>query len=251
MNIEKLKTLLEEQDIDLKYFDEIDSTNLEAKRLVNAEQLNRPLAIVANAQTAGYGRNGRSFYSPKQVGMYLTLVLPAGTDEFNPGKITTALAVLAVEVIRDITKVQAQIKWVNDLYLNEHKVGGILTELDNEHLIIGMGLNLEPANYPTEIAERVGALSAQNGVQVEELISQLTTRWLQQMQHPVDLMERYQKYSNLLQKKVVLAVGQQEVAGIVTGFGTSGEIILESDQGQQAFHSGEVIKVLKVEGLEL
>ncbi|HIZ54784.1 MAG TPA: biotin--[acetyl-CoA-carboxylase] ligase [Firmicutes bacterium] len=124
--------------------------------------------IIANAQTAGRGRLGRSFYSPSDTGIYMSLLLrPATLQPSQAVKLTTMAAVAACEAIEGLSEEKAWIKWVNDIYMNGKKVSGILTEgslsLENgsmDYIILGIGFNLYPPKdgFPEELNPIAGAI---------------------------------------------------------------------------------------------
>ena len=122
---------------------------------------------MAGKQTAGRGRRGRSFYSPEEAGLYLSVILkPRGS--LKESLLLTAEAAVAVyKAVLRTTGISLGIKWVNDLYYNEKKVCGILTEAvidfesgDIDFAVVGIGLNLYEAEggYPSEIRNVAGAL---------------------------------------------------------------------------------------------
>ncbi len=167
---EQVEHFLSEQRIPLTvtYYDTIDSTNEEAKRLAAKSLEDR--ILIANHQTAGKGRKGRSFHSPSGTGLYITLLLH---PNMALSKLTGVTAITAVAAAKAVDKVvfdgvdTCKIKWVNDLFLNERKVSGILTEVyssmedeSESYLIIGIGFNVyEPkAGFPKEIKKIAGAL---------------------------------------------------------------------------------------------
>ncbi len=124
--------------------------------------------ILANAQTEGRGRLGRAFYSPEDTGIYMSLLLRP--RKFSPSqcvKLTTMAAVAACEAIEQASSGQAWIKWVNDIYMNEKKVSGILTEaslgLENgslDYVALGIGINayLPKDGFPPAIQDVAGAV---------------------------------------------------------------------------------------------
>lgn len=124
--------------------------------------------ILANSQTGGKGRQGRSFYSPADTGIYMSILLrPSGLSPEQAVKITTMAAVAMCEAIEEASGKQAQIKWVNDIYVEGKKVCGILTEasvsMENncmESLVLGVGLNVyAPAEgFPQELRQIAGAV---------------------------------------------------------------------------------------------
>ena len=111
-------------------FDDIDSTNDEAKRMLEQETVDDGMYLIANHQTAGRGRQGHSFYSPADTGLYVSMVR-TDHDVLHPAtlsKLTLAAAVATAEAIEEAVGVSPKIKWVNDLYYRDRKVCGILTE---------------------------------------------------------------------------------------------------------------------------
>ena len=99
-------------------FEEIDSTNNEAKRLILKDNLNKKI-IIANSQYAGRGRSGKSFYSPKDTGVYISFIINPADVCFNIGLITTLACVAVSKAITKVSGIVPKIKWVNDLYVNE------------------------------------------------------------------------------------------------------------------------------------
>ncbi|MFR6449008.1 MAG: biotin--[acetyl-CoA-carboxylase] ligase, partial [Peptoniphilus grossensis] len=139
------------KDIDIVIYDEIDSTNTEAKRRLYSSDVKDFTVIVADMQKGGRGRTGKSFTSPKGSGVYFSIILhPKDSYDFSYFDLTTVKAAVAVaEGIRESTGKQAEIKWVNDLFLKGKKICGILSELDADFesrsvksVIVGIGINV-------------------------------------------------------------------------------------------------------------
>lgn len=152
-------------------YDEIDSTNLEAKRRCE-QAVNSPAShtdsvhsldgtvIVANCQTAGRGRLGRSFFSPAGSGLYLSIIYSPKENITTPAVLTASAAVSVCRAIASVYNLQPQIKWVNDIFLRGKKICGILTEgVTNfetgtiDYAIIGIGINVLPGSFPPEVAD--------------------------------------------------------------------------------------------------
>lgn len=138
-------------------FDKIDSTNNYGKKL---DVGSTPHLIVASEQTAGRGRLGRNFYSPAEKGIYMSLVFEPDFDLDKSLFVTTIAAVAACKAIEDASGLRPRIKWVNDIYLNGKKLAGILTEAESnfesgkiQKIIVGVGINCFPCDYPEEIRE--------------------------------------------------------------------------------------------------
>ncbi len=133
----------------------IDSTNNEAKRLLPLSA--GDLLLIAEEQTAGRGRQGKTFYSPAGTGIYFSLVLRSGKALTDTVGITSAAAVAVCRAIEALTDKHPQIKWVNDIYLDGKKIAGILCEAVTDGtqsataVIIGIGINLTTQEFPADV----------------------------------------------------------------------------------------------------
>ncbi|MCD7871975.1 MAG: biotin--[acetyl-CoA-carboxylase] ligase, partial [Clostridiales bacterium] len=133
--------------IDVLYYPSVDSTNSCAKSIAAGGD-SRTLLITADEQTAGRGRQGKSFYSPPKTGIYMTLVIHPDLPLQNAVTATTAASVAVCRAVEKLTRLKPEIKWVNDVYLNGNKICGILTEAVSDFeagivtsVIIGIGMN--------------------------------------------------------------------------------------------------------------
>lgn len=162
----------------LYIYDILDSTNLRARQIAlegDSPSKGRPAfgndpgrihgtAVIAAQQTAGRGRLGRSFFSPKE-GLYLSVIIKPDFDLSASVLVTVAAAAAVAEAIDDVCGAETEIKWVNDVYLDGKKVCGILTEgiTDFEtggidHLVIGIGVNTSLRGFPEELLSVAGAV---------------------------------------------------------------------------------------------
>jgi biotin-[acetyl-CoA-carboxylase] ligase BirA-like protein len=134
---------------EILHFDSLDSTNEEAKRLLNSGMLSSPFIIHAKAQTAGKGTQGRKWISPEGAGLYFSIVHPFENNHSIPVTplLTIAAGIACAKAIEELTQLKIQLKPINDLYLESRKLGGILTEsmISNGQcrgLITGIGINI-------------------------------------------------------------------------------------------------------------
>lgn len=150
----------------IRVFPCLPSTNQEAKRMA-LESAEQGSAVLAEEQSAGRGRLGRSFFSPRGNGLYMSVILRPKADVSNAVLITTAAAVGVCRAIDMVTGRHPQIKWVNDLYLNEKKICGILTEAVTnfetgviESVVVGIGINFKgsQSTLPEELRHKAGFL---------------------------------------------------------------------------------------------
>lgn len=147
-------------------FKSIDSTNEAAKReaLNGAEEGS---VWIAEEQTAGKGRKGRSFYSPPKTGIYMSLLLRPSFPPMTASLLTSVAATAVAVSLENILGVKTGIKWVNDVFLDGKKISGTLTEsamsVENnglDYVIIGSGVNIEPPEegFPSELKSIAGSV---------------------------------------------------------------------------------------------
>ncbi|MBP3383991.1 MAG: biotin--[acetyl-CoA-carboxylase] ligase [Firmicutes bacterium] len=151
-----------DRDIPLYIFDTIDSTNTYAKMLA-AEGAEHGTTVIALQQTGGRGRLGRSFHAPPGTGIYMSIVLKTESDFSKALMATTAASVAVCRAVSAVCSAEAQIKWVNDIYLDGKKVCGILTEAITENglpkaLVVGIGINCSTIGFPEELLDIAGAI---------------------------------------------------------------------------------------------
>ena len=233
--------------------DEIDSTNEEAKRRIK-DGVKEDFVLVARKQTAGKGRKGRSFYSPKDTGIYLTYTHFTDEAAENVLKVTVATSVIAAKTIKETLNIDCGIKWVNDLYLNGKKVSGTLCEYifkgtyenDKNAVIVGIGINLSTEDFPEEISEKAGSLISDNkdNTVYDDIVIGIANG-LNSFFESCDLnayLPLYKELSIVLGKEVELSDASGVFdSGRVTDFDENGAIILENKNGEKkVFDSGEI-----------
>ena len=170
-------------------FDTLDSTNTKAKEIARRNAVSGTL-IIADTQTAGRGRLGRSFSSPSGTGVYMSILLK---PDLNPRQISqsTIIAALATaKALSEIPGINPLIKWPNDILINGKKVVGILTELSDNNLIIGIGINVNTESFPDDINNTATSLFLQQGKLldrfniIEEVIKNLSHYYFAFLDNP-------------------------------------------------------------------
>lgn len=199
----------------------VDSTNQEAKRLA-AAGAPHGTCVVANRQTAGKGRRGRSFCSPPDSGIYLSMVLRPALTSAEAVLVTAAAAVEVSRAILEVCGVEVGIKWINDLFLRGKKVGGILTEAVSdletglvEFIVLGVGINVyqNPGEFPLELGEVVGALSdGKTRFSRNALAAALVSRLyrIDSLLSSLSFLDEYRSRSIVLGRPVVLRDSGEE-----------------------------------------
>ena len=153
--------------LDIIHYEEIESTNKTAKEMLRAGHI-APFCIVADTQTGGVGRAGKTFWSPRG-GLYMTAVLHE--SHFEQEIITSIVAERLAGLLRFASK-GVTIKGVNDIMLDGKKVAGILVEKVKDCFIIGIGINIKPQEVPKELEGIVGFLGGK--VEIDEIIKLLS-----------------------------------------------------------------------------
>lgn len=232
----------------LRVFDELESTNTTAKKAA-AQGAAEGTLVLADRQTAGRGRMGRSFFSPCG-GIYMSLLLRPRTGGDDTLMITVAAAAAAAEAIEEVTGVKTGIKWVNDIFANGRKVCGILTEGvcapgGEMYAVLGIGINLVPpkGGFPDEIKDTAGALCGTAG---DELRAELIARLCRLFSvYYADLpgkeyLNVYRKKSVLSGKKVRFLKDNSLFEGTVTGIDGGARLCVNTEDGEMRLSSGEV-----------
>jgi len=167
LNAEKIESF-SQNDVYAHVFETIDSTNNEAKRLLENGYKSKAI-IAAEVQTGGRGRLGRSFYSPAATGLYFTVIVPQCFPAECATLLTPAAAVAVVRVLEKSFPGDLKIKWVNDIYKDDRKICGILAEavLDIANggfagFAVGIGINISTVDFPEDIADIASSLGAKN-----------------------------------------------------------------------------------------
>lgn len=156
---ESISTLINER-VGVYVYDTVTSTNDVARELCSDDGC---ILVVADGQTNGKGRQGKSFFSPHDSGLYFSLAIDTDSPAFDFTGVTCAVAVAVSRAVLKVAETETKIKWVNDLYLGDRKVCGILVQAVNENgrirkLIIGVGINISTIDFPDEIKDIAGSL---------------------------------------------------------------------------------------------
>src|SRR3954463_15424461 len=146
-------------------FDSIDSTNTEALKQAHLGA-DEGLCVIAKQQTAGRGRQGRVWISPKDSGLYISVVLRPLIEAKYVSLITLTAAVAVFDALAEMG-LEPDIKWPNDILINEKKICGILAETINTDkgfaVVVGIGINVSSANFPPELVDTATSLEAELG----------------------------------------------------------------------------------------
>ena len=237
---------------ELHFFDVIDSTNAYAKKIAEeamASGETTPRLFVAEEQTAGRGRMGRSFSSRANSGIYMSLLYFTDKPLCNAVSITTATAAVVATEIEKTLGSPMRIKWVNDIYNDRGKVCGILVESvpvakNVFGVIVGIGINIGEDNFPEElrgIAASIGDISGRE----EEIVCGIVRSLLKHAASPEDrgYMAEYRKRLMMVGERVdLLSCGEIVDAGTVAGVDDDGGLLFVPNGKDEAvvIRSGEI-----------
>lgn len=206
--------------------------------------------LIALEQTAGRGRLGRSFYSPKDTGLYMSILLRPQFSAEKSLKITACAAVAASEAIDRVAGVHTDIKWVNDIYLNNRKVCGILTEASINYengglnyAILGVGINLTTSDFPSELKN----IAASVLDKAEDIRAFTAAEFMNSFfkyydnLDSCDFISEYRSRSMLNNMDISFIRGNDTYSGRVLGIDDDLRLIVRLENGREAaFSSGEV-----------
>lgn len=237
---------------EIYYFGSIDSTNTKAKELAEEGHPSGTL-VVADRQTAGKGRRGRSWESPSGIGIFMTLMLKPEINPNHASMLTLVAAMATTRAIRRVTGVPAMIKWPNDIVMNGKKVCGILTEMSAQfdyinHIVIGIGINVHNEDFSEEIAQTASSLYLESGQHIHR--ASLIEAFLEEFE---DVYAEYLKTEDMegLQKEydaMLVNRGRQvrvldpkePFEGKAMGITKKGELIVDTWESRKLVSSGEV-----------
>ena len=237
----------------IRYFSRIDSTNQYAKRIAEEGAPDGTL-IIADEQTAGKGRSGRTWVTPPAEAIAFTLLL---RPELSPDRISMVTLVMGLAVtnaVNSLYGVSAGIKWPNDVVIKGRKLCGILTEMSAEvrqvnYIVIGVGINANLTSFPEEIREIATSLKLELGRDINraELIARVMTefeRLYAEFEAQGDLGAVMQEYNELCLNagsKVRVLDPNGEYTGTSCGINSMGELLVETEDGEiQEVYAGEV-----------
>lgn len=255
---EKIISLLREscrwQD-SLIWFDSIESTNTTAKDLARQGAPNGTV-LIADHQTCGRGRRGRSFHSPAGAGIYMSVILRPQCLPTQIMHLTCAAAVAACDAVEAAAGIRPGIKWTNDLVFGKRKIAGILTELSMastgalDYAIIGIGINCcqSESDFPEEIRQIAGSLASVTGnpVQRETVAAALMDAFFCMSETLLTeknaLMEQYRKDCITLGQEIsVVKADGNSRHGTALSIDEDGALLVRfSDNSLETVNSGEV-----------
>lgn len=258
------------KDSRIEVFKEIDSTNTQARRLLTEAGTLRgengeltesgrkyhKSFIVAEKQTAGRGRLGRTFVSPAKTGIYLTIIYAPRGGITDPAKLTAFAAVAVCLAVEKLCKISPKIKWINDVFVDGKKISGILTEgfanfetgkIDAAYVGIGVNLKDNPEVFKGDVARIAGNIAdSAKAPKRYEIAAEIAGQFLSLMEkNQSEIIGEYKSRSFLIGQTIdvhpVIGDDRKVYKAKVTGIDDDAGLIVETEAGEQkTLRSGEV-----------
>ena len=236
-------------------YDCLESTNETAKEMTRSGAGKHGAVIVADHQTAGKGRYGKTFYSPPNHGLYVSFILDPVQLGFSTPTLVTAFAAVSVcEAIEAVSDKSPQIKWVNDIFLDGRKICGILTESvtsagndNSQWLILGIGVNFNTplSEFPEEIRHAAGSLFVTENPPITrnqlaaEIINRIVSSYNQCGE--CNMLEKYRSRMFLLGETVSVTGTEEAYDAIAIDIDDIGRLIVKKENGEFiSLSAGEV-----------
>jgi len=240
LNAEKIKSTLNFY-AEVLVYETIDSTNILAEKL--AKEYSDPLLIVSESQTDGRGRNGKSFYSPS-TGLYMSLVTHPDSDFYSMNTVTCGTSVAVVRAIENLTDLKPKIKWVNDIYVDNKKVCGILCRALGgngrvEHLITGVGVNISTETFPDEIKDTAGSLRRK--IDKNVLAAEIANNLI----FVADYMSEYREKSCVIGQEITYSKNGVSFDAVAVDIDDNGGLIVFDGKEKATLTGGEITVRIK------
>ena len=235
---------------DFYFEDEVTSTSDLAKKFA-AEGKKEFFFVTCNRQTAGKGRLGRTWSSPRGMNIYLSMIFYPDTDIRDVAQITPVMGIAAARTIEQVTGLDAGIKWPNDIIINGRKAAGILTEMQAEverilFVVAGIGINVNQTVFDGEIAKKATSLRLESGriYKRAEIIKKLAENIKKyygifiKSGFPA-LKDEYKTLCINLGREVCATYRGERVTGTAADISDRGELIIKTDSGFVPISGGE------------
>jgi BirA family biotin operon repressor/biotin-[acetyl-CoA-carboxylase] ligase len=228
----------------IHHHEELGSTNDEAHRLAEKGARHGEV-VIAEAQTQGRGRRGRTWLALRGRSIALSVVLRPSLQPGRAPEITLVAAVAVCEAMRELGAASARIKWPNDVECDGRKIAGVLTELRSEghavkHVVLGVGVNCGqlPVDFPEELREVATSLRIEKGEETPRAL--VCARLLESLDewlalHDVEgfgpVRERWRQLSSTLGQRVRVSLEPGELEGDAVDLATDGSLLVRTDSG--------------------
>lgn len=222
------------------YLNKCTSTNA----LLKENKYSYNTILITKRQTNGVGRMNRTFISNKPSGLYMSILF----NEKDIKDINTLTCLVGVGVstaIDEVTNASTKIKWVNDIYLENKKICGILVEKSKDKVIVGIGINIKKQKFPKELENKASTIEdLTNKIVSKKLLAELIINNIDKLLLSNDYMNEYINRSLIIGKEVKLLFDNEEINVKVLNINESGNLVVLHDGITKTINSGEVIRTI-------
>lgn len=236
----------------VKYFENIDSTNVVASHMAE-EGAEHGTLVFANQQTMGKGRRGRTWISKPGTGIYMTLILKPDILPNEASMLTLVSALAVVKALEEVAGIEGKIKWPNDVVVNGKKICGILTEMSAQidyisYIVVGIGINVLGEEIDEEIKNMATSLYLETGKKINrmefmEKIWEKFEAYYEIFLKTKDMSALEKEYNSYLancKEKVCVLDPKGKYEGTAQGINSQGELIVDTWEARRLVSSGEV-----------
>lgn len=236
LNIQEIQKNLKYQH-NIEIFDSIDSTNKYLKSKINEKKYGT--IVISNEQTNGYGKKNREFISNKDKGIYMSILINPNCLIENSLKITILTSVAVLSAIKSICNLDVKLKWVNDIILNDLKVGGILCEsqinlntniIDN--MIVGIGINVKECNFQPSLKNIATSIENNTNIKISrnKLISEIINFFDLYFIDKENYIDIYKENSYVLGKDITVIQNDRQFYAKALDIDDNGALIVQEQE---------------------
>ena len=236
LNIQEIQKNLKYKH-NIEIFDSIDSTNKYLKSKINEK--NYGTIVISNEQTNGYGKNDRQFISNKDIGIYMSILINPNCLIEESLKITILTSVAILSAIKSVCNLDVKLKWVNDIILNDLKVGGILCEsqinLNNniiDNMIVGIGINVKEFDFPPSLKNIATSIENNTNIKISrnELISEIINFFDLYFIDNKNYLNLYKENSYVLGKNITVIQNDRQFFAKAIDIEDNGALIVQEQE---------------------
>jgi len=236
LNIQEIQKNLKYKH-NIEIFDSIDSTNKYLKSKINEK--NYGTIVISNEQTNGYGKNDRQFISNKDTGIYMSILINPNCLIEESLKITILTSVAVLSAIKSVYNLDVKLKWVNDIILNDLKVGGILCEsqinLNNniiDNMIVGIGINVKNFEFPPSLKNIATSIENNTNIKISrnELISEIINFFDLYFIDNKNYLNLYKENSYVLGKDITVIQNDRQFFAKAIDIEDNGALIVQEQE---------------------
>lgn len=236
LNIQEIQKNLKYKH-NIEIFDSIDSTNKYLKSKINEK--NYGTIVISNEQTNGYGKNDRPFISNKDTGIYMSILINPNCLIEESLKITILTSVAVLSAIKSVYNLDVKLKWVNDIILNDLKVGGILCEsqinLNNniiDNMIVGIGINVKEFDFPPSLKNIATSIENNTNIKISrnELISEIINFFDLYFIDNKNYLNLYKENSYVLGKDITVIQNDRQFFAKAIDIEDNGALIVQEQE---------------------